>query len=212
MDSSSGDDSCGLLFARKTRRSDRVGCGTGPRRIDWRDARGANVEREFGVVYEARSGLIALRRRLGLECRSRRRSGVSSIRKGKWRSSRPTKSFRTRARGLDDPPAARDRRNVSGADDAHVFIAISVPSAAFAVVTLLRPTGPTARLGRCQRMRCFSQISYAAPASGAPRTGEIVTTPRATALPSDFASVSWGIAPPLGRVDPIGARLTPGSG
>src|ERR1039458_2548492 len=51
---------------------------------------GAWIETEFGLVYESRSGLIALLHRLGLEITSRVSFRASSIKRSRRRSSRAT--------------------------------------------------------------------------------------------------------------------------
>jgi transposase len=53
---------------------------------------GAWIEKEFGVVYEGRSGLIALLHRLGLEYHKRVSFRESSTKTSRRRSSRATKS------------------------------------------------------------------------------------------------------------------------
>jgi len=53
---------------------------------------GAWIAEEFGLVYESRSGLIALLHRLGLDITSPKSSPASSIRKRRRRSSRATKT------------------------------------------------------------------------------------------------------------------------
>ena len=57
---------------------------------------GAFIERDFGVVYESRAGLIALLHRLGWNTTSRRSSAASSMRKTASLHRRITRSCRTR--------------------------------------------------------------------------------------------------------------------
>ena len=57
---------------------------------------GAFIEREFGVFYESRAGLIALLHRLGLNTTNRKSSAAGSIRKNSRPSSKVTRSCGTR--------------------------------------------------------------------------------------------------------------------
>ena len=53
---------------------------------------GAWIEKECGIEYQGRSGLIALLHRLGMSTASQRRYRASSIRRSRRRSSKPTKT------------------------------------------------------------------------------------------------------------------------